>query len=69
MRLNEGFFARCLILVEGETEELVIPELLSSLDISCNPMGISVIGVNGKNQIPKYWRLYSKFGNPNNNSL
>lgn len=64
VRLNEGFFARCLILVEGETEELVIPELLSSLDISCNPMGISVIGVNGKNQIPKYWRLYSKFEIP-----
>jgi putative ATP-dependent endonuclease of OLD family len=64
IKLNEGFFSRCLILVEGETEELVIPELLSSLDIHCNPLGISVIGVNGKNQIPKYWRLYSKFNIP-----
>lgn len=63
-RLNEGFFARYLILVEGETEEMVIPELLLNLDIDCNPMGISVIGVNGKNQIPKYWRLYSKFNIP-----
>jgi putative ATP-dependent endonuclease of OLD family len=63
-KLNEGFFARYLVLVEGETEELVIPELLSILDINCNPMGISVIGVNGKNQIPKYWRLYSKFKIP-----
>ncbi|QBZ98257.1 ATP-dependent nuclease [Flavobacterium sangjuense] len=63
-KLNEGFFARYLVLVEGETEELVIPELLSILDIDCNPMGISVIGVNGKNQIPKYWRLYSKFKIP-----
>ena len=64
IKLNEGFFARYLILVEGETEELTIPELLESLDIDCNPMGISVIGVNGKNQIPKYWRLYSKFNIP-----
>lgn len=64
IRLNEGFFARYLILVEGETEELTIPELLLNLDIDCNPMGISVIGVNGKNQIPKYWRLYSKFKIP-----
>lgn len=64
IKLNEGFFARYLILVEGETEELVIPELLLNLDIDCNPMGISVIGVNGKNQIPKYWRLYSKFKIP-----
>jgi putative ATP-dependent endonuclease of OLD family len=63
-KLNEGFFARYLLLVEGETEELVIPELLSCLDINCNPQGISVIGVNGKNQIPKYWRLYSKFNIP-----
>lgn len=63
-KLNEGFFARYLILVEGETEELAIPELLLNLDIDCNPMGVSVIGVNGKNQIPKYWRLYSKFGIP-----
>ena len=51
-------------MVEGESEELIIPELLESLDIDCNPMGISVIGVNGKNQIPKYWRLYSKFNIP-----
>lgn len=63
-KLNEGFFARYLILVEGETEELAVPELLLNLDIDCNPMGVSVIGVNGKNQIPKYWRLYSKFGIP-----
>lgn len=64
IKLNEGFFARYLILVEGETEELAIPELLESLDINCNPLGISIIGVNGKNQIPKYWRLYSKFEIP-----
>ena len=38
--------------------------MLSCLDIECNPEGISVIGVNGKNQIPKYWRLYSKFEIP-----
>ncbi|MEM9673234.1 MAG: AAA family ATPase [Bacteroidota bacterium] len=63
-RLNEGFFARCLILVEGETEELVIPEYLMNYCKSCDAMGISIIAVNGKNQIPKYWRLYSKFEIP-----
>ncbi len=53
-KLNEGFFSRCLILVEGETEELSIPELLMELDVDCDASGISIIGVNGKNQIPKY---------------
>lgn len=63
-RLNEGFFARCLILVEGETEEMALPELLAENDIICDSMGISIIAVNGKNQIPKYWRLYSQFAIP-----
>lgn len=63
-RLNEGFFSRCLILVEGETEEMAFSELLRELDIDCDSMGISIIAVNGKNQIPKYWRLYSQFDIP-----
>jgi len=63
-RLNEGFFAKCLILVEGETEELSIPEFLLNLGISCDALGISIISVNGKNQVPKYWRLYSAFNIP-----
>jgi putative ATP-dependent endonuclease of OLD family len=63
-QLNEGFFSRCLILVEGETEEMAFPELLSEQGIDCDSMGISIIGVNGKNQVPKYWRLYSQFAIP-----
>lgn len=63
-RLNEGFFARLLILVEGETEELCIPEYLREAGIDCDALGISVVSVQGKGQIPKYWRLYSKFEIP-----
>lgn len=63
-RLNEGFFARCLVLVEGETEELALPEYLSILGLDCDANGISIIEVKGKNQIPKYWRLYASFGIP-----
>lgn len=64
VKLNEGFFAKHLILVEGETEELAIPELLREYDIDCDSQGISIIPVQGKNQIPKYWRLYSQFEIP-----
>lgn len=61
-KLNEGFFAKHLILVEGDTEELCIPLLLERLGLKYCSSGISVIGVEGKNQIPKYWRLFKAFG-------
>lgn len=62
--LNEGFFARALILVEGETEELALPVWLDQLGFNCNLCGVSIVRVNGKNQIPKYWRLFSSFKIP-----
>ncbi len=63
-RLNEAFFAKFLILAEGETEEMAIPIYLEKAGIKCDYSGISVIGVGGKNQIPKYWRLFKKFHLP-----
>jgi putative ATP-dependent endonuclease of OLD family len=60
-KLNEGFFAKHLILVEGDTEELCLPLLFERLGLKYYSSGISVIGVEGKNQIPKYWRLFKTF--------
>lgn len=61
-RLSEGFFAKILFLVEGETEELCLPILFKQFGINTNSAGITFIAVNGKNQIPKYWRLFYSFG-------
>jgi len=63
-RLNEGFFSRLLVLVEGETEELCFPEYLKATGIDCDAVGISIVSVQGKNQISKYWRLYNQFQIP-----
>ncbi len=63
-RLNEALFARFVILVEGESEELTLPEYLRVAGLDCDLRGISVIAVEGKNQIPKYWRLFSAFKIP-----
>lgn len=63
-KLNEGFFARFLVLVEGETEELALPVYLKQAGVDCDLLGVSIIAVNGKNQIPKYWRLFYKFDIP-----
>lgn len=60
-KLNEGFFAKHLILVEGDTEELCLPLLFERLGLKYFSSGISIIGVEGKNQIPKYWRLFKSF--------
>ena len=64
VRINEGFFARLIILVEGETEELALPEYLEAAGIDTDLQGISILSVSGKNQIPKYWRLLSQFNAP-----
>ncbi len=61
-KLKEAFFAKKVILVEGDTEEICLPELLKDFDLDAQ--GISIIGVEGKAQIPKYWRLFYKFNIP-----
>jgi len=61
-RLNEGFFSKKLFLVEGETEELCFPILFKHFGINTDSSGVSFVAVNGKNQIPKYWRLFKSFG-------
>lgn len=63
-RLNEGFFAKFIILVEGETEEMALPIYLSHIGIDINKYGISILAVNGKGNLPKYWRLFTMFGIP-----
>lgn len=61
-RLNEGFFAKKLVLVEGETEEMCLPLFFERFGINTDSAGISFIAVNGKNQLPKYWRLFKLMG-------
>ena len=53
-----------MVLVEGETEELALPEYLRAAGLDCDLRGVSIVAVEGKNQIPKYWRLFSAFKIP-----
>lgn len=63
-RLTEAFFSRLIILVEGQTEELTLPIYLNGCGVDCDKLGISILSVEGKSQIPKYWRLFYKFEIP-----
>ena len=60
----EGFFAKGIILVEGPTEALSIPEYLKTLGFDCEEKGIAVISVGGKGNLTRFWRLFSAYDLP-----
>lgn len=62
---NEGFFAKKIILVEGETESYSIPIYAKAvLDRSLDSLGISVIAAGGKNNIENLYTIYNEFRIP-----
>lgn len=63
-KINEAFFSKYLILVEGDTEECAFPIFFKKLGLNCDMKGVSIIGVDGITQIPKYWRLFYSFKIP-----
>ncbi len=59
-----GLFAKKVVLVEGETEELALPFYLAMVGLECLKEGISIIGVGGKGNLAKWWRLFTHYGIP-----
>ena len=59
-----GFFANKIILVEGETEELVLSVYLDTMGLDTLREGIAIIGVGGKGNLAKWWRLFTSFKIP-----
>lgn len=56
---SEMFFARRVILVEGETERVVLPYLAKK--IGCHDTGISVIDCGSKYNLPLYIDILNAF--------
>ena len=63
-RILNGFFAKKIVLVEGLTEELALPEYFRKVGLEIEQEGIDVIGVQGKGNIAKWWRLFTLFEIP-----
>ena len=63
-RLSEGFFANKIVLVEGLTEEFALPIYLKALGCDIDSEGISIISVNGKNNLARYYRMFKAFDIP-----
>ncbi|MEJ5223959.1 MAG: AAA family ATPase [Anaerolineales bacterium] len=59
-----GFFAKSIILVEGQTEALSLPIYLKRVGLDITQKGIAIIPVMGKGNLAKWWRLFSAYGIP-----
>lgn len=63
-KANEAFFSKAVILVEGESESLVLPYLFDVVKFDYIGKGITIVRCGGKNDIDRFYRLYSEFGIP-----
>jgi hypothetical protein len=61
---TEMFFASAVVLVEGQTEAIALPLIFRQLGHHPDALGISVVEVGGKGNIPLVARLLSELGIP-----
>jgi predicted ATP-dependent endonuclease of OLD family len=54
---NELFFARKVLLVEGNTEKIIFPLAFKALGYDINKLGISIIDCGGKTKIPLFIKV------------
>lgn len=64
-QLLSGLFSKCVLLVEGDTEESGIPIFSEHWDDTIDDCGVQIIKCVGKGNIPKYADFYNKIGIPN----
>lgn len=60
-RRNEGFFAKKVVLVEGETEEYALPIYADALGYNLDAHGISAINAGGKNELDRLYKIFNEF--------
>lgn len=61
---NELFFASRLLLVEGDTEKLALPEYAKRLAIDLDREGATIVEVGGKQNLPEFASIAISFGIP-----
>lgn len=62
--IMQGFFARAVVLVEGQTEVLALPIYLAACGCDTRKQGIEIIATHGKGSIPRYVRLFEAYNIP-----
>lgn len=61
---NELFFANRLLLVEGDTEKLALPEYAKRLGLDLDREGATIVEVGGKRNLPEFAAIASSFQIP-----
>lgn len=61
---NELFFASRLLLVEGDTEKLALPEYAKRLNLDLDREGATIVEVGGKRNLPEFADVATSFGIP-----
>lgn len=61
---NELFFAQRVILVEGDTEKLALPEYAKRLGLDLNRLGVSIVEVGGKKSLQSFADVIRSFRIP-----
>ncbi len=64
--VNEGFFAKRIVLVEGGSDKAYLQMVARHCfeDLSLEAHGIVIIAVNGKNNLPNTFQVFNEFGIP-----
>ena len=59
----ELYFARFVLLVEGDSERIVLPRLAEALDLMIDPAFVAIVPLGGRH-VQHFWRLLSHLGIP-----
>ena len=60
----ELYFARFVILVEGDSERIVLPRLAEALGLLIDPAFVAIVPLGGRH-VQHFWRLLTHLGIPN----
>ena len=60
----EAFYAKKVILVEGESEALILPYFFEKIGFDYVKEKITIVKCGSKNELDRFYRLYSEFGIP-----
>ena len=64
MASTEAFFAKKVLLVEGDSEALILPYFFNNIGFDWVKEKISIVKCGSKNGIDRFYRLYSELGIP-----
>lgn len=59
----ELYFARFVLLVEGDSERIVLPHLAEALDLLIDPAFVAIVPLGGRH-VQHFWRLLKELGIP-----